>query len=223
VTETDRKAPDPPRANPWLTGGIPVDRLPRWATLAIGGTLVVGFTLLGIVAWAFDWLDEEAMQDLGYLGIFISNFLPHVSVFLPLPGLAAVGHALVIWGAEELNPVAVIAIATIANTVAEWTSYIAGMTGKTAAETRPMSIPGVFGKWVRWGWGLAERLMARAGFLTLLVLSAVPNPVFEVTGIIAGATRMNFLKFNLALLIGHFVRVMLLVIVGHELLDWAGL
>jgi membrane protein DedA with SNARE-associated domain len=214
----------PPSAQPsiWLTG-IPTGWLPRWAAIAIGALLVVGFTAAGLAAWAFDWLDEESMEDLGYLGIFISNFLPHVSVFLPLPGLTAVGHALVIWGAEELNPVAVVAIATIANTVAEWTSYLAGATGKTAAEERPMSVPGLPGRWLRRSWELAEWFMGRAGFLTLLVLSAVPNPVFEVTGIIAGATRMNFLKFNVALLIGHFIRVLLLVIVGHEIVEWAGI
>ncbi len=206
----------------WLTG-IPLGALPRWATIAIGASLVVGFTLLGIAAWAFDWLDEQTMEDLGYLGIFISNFLPHVSVFLPLPGLTAVGHALVIWGAEELNPVVVVAIATVANTIAEWTSYLAGATGKSAAEERPVSVPGVAGRLLRRSWALAEWFMARNGFMTLLVLSAVPNPVFEVTGIIAGATRMSFLKFNVALLIGHFIRVMFLVLVGHEIIEWAGI
>ena len=213
------------RAGPsaWLTGGVPIGALPRWVTIAIGASLVVGFTLLGFAAWAFDWLDEQTMEDLGYLGIFISNFLPHVSVFLPLPGLTAVGHALVIWGAEELNPVVVVAIATVANTIAEWTSYLAGATGKSAAEERPVSVPGVAGRWLRRSWELAEWFMARNGFMTLLVLSAIPNPVFELTGIIAGATRMNFLKFNVALLIGHFIRVMLLVLVGHEIIEWAGI
>ena len=206
----------------WLSG-IPSVALPRWVTIAIGASLVVGFTLLGLAAWAFDWLDEQTMEDLGYLGIFISNFLPHVSVFLPLPGLTAVGHALVIWGAEELNPVIVVAIATLANTIAEWTSYLAGATGRSAAEERPVSVPGVAGRWLRRMWELAEWFMARNGFMTLLVLSAVPNPVFEVTGIIAGATRMNFLKFNVALLIGHFIRMMVLVLVGHEIIEWAGI
>jgi membrane protein DedA with SNARE-associated domain len=206
----------------WLTG-ISSETIPRWVSIAVGATLVVGFTLLGLAAWAFEWLDEQTMKDLGYLGIFISNFLPHVSVFLPLPGLAAIGHALVIWGAEELNPVIVVAIATLANTIAEWTSYVAGATGKSAAEERPVSVPGVAGRWLRRSWELAEWFMARNGFMTLLVLSAVPNPVFEVTGIIAGATRMSFLKFNLALLIGHFIRVMILVLVGHEIIEWAGI
>jgi membrane protein YqaA with SNARE-associated domain len=65
--------------------------------------------------------------------------------------------------------------------------------------------------------------MDRAGFATLLVLSAVPNPVFEVTGIIAGATRMNFALFTLALLIGHFIRVMAIVIIGREVVEWSGI
>jgi membrane protein DedA with SNARE-associated domain len=95
------------------------------------------------------------------------------------------------------------------------------MTGKTAAETRPVSLPGVAGRFARASWGLAERLMERHGFATLLVLSAVPNPVFEVSGIIAGANRMNFLKFNIALLIGHFIRVMAIVLIGHEVVEWA--
>jgi membrane protein DedA with SNARE-associated domain len=184
---------------------------------------VVLSTAAGIAAWVFGWLDEETMEDLGYLGIFISNFLPHVSVFLPLPGLAAVGHALVVWGADNLNVVAVVAIATVANTVAEWTSYLAGATGKTAAEAKPMSLPGAPGRAAAWAWKQAEKLMDRAGFATLLVLSAVPNPVFEVTGIIAGATRMNFALFTVALMIGHFIRVMAIVVIGREVVEWSGI
>jgi membrane protein DedA with SNARE-associated domain len=132
-----------------------------------------------------------------------------------------VGHALVVWGAEELNPFLVIAIASVANTIAEWTSYWAGMTGKTAAEVRPVSLPGALGRFARWSWGMAERLMERHGFATLLVLSAVPNPVFEVSGIIAGANRMDFGRFNLALMIGHTLRVVSIVLIGHEIVEWA--
>jgi membrane protein DedA with SNARE-associated domain len=66
-------------------------------------------------------------------------------------------------------------------------------------------------RWVDW-------LMARAGFITLFALSALPNPVFEFAGITAGATRMNFLKFTVAVGLGHLVRVSLLVILGRDLL-----
>jgi membrane protein YqaA with SNARE-associated domain len=61
--------------------------------------------------------------------------------------------------------------------------------------------------------------MARYGFLTLLVLSAIPNPFFEFAGITAGAVRMNFWRFLLAVGIGKTIRVILLVIIGNALID----
>ena len=61
--------------------------------------------------------------------------------------------------------------------------------------------------------------MARYGFATLLLLSAVPNPFFEFAGITAGAVRMNFWRFLLAVGIGKTARVILLVIIGQALLD----
>jgi membrane protein YqaA with SNARE-associated domain len=69
-----------------------------------------------------------------------------------------------------------------------------------------------FARWVDW-------LMARWGFLTLLVLSAVPNPFFEFAGVTAGAVRMNFWTFLLAVGIGKTIRVILLVIIGDALID----
>jgi uncharacterized membrane protein YdjX (TVP38/TMEM64 family) len=67
-------------------------------------------------------------------------------------------------------------------------------------------------RWIDW-------LMARYGFATLLVLSAIPNIFFEFAGITAGATRMHFWRFLLAVGIGKTIRVVALVILGDALLD----
>lgn len=64
--------------------------------------------------------------------------------------------------------------------------------------------------------------MARWGFLTLLVLSAVPNPLFEVAGITAGAVRMNFWRFLLAVAIGKTIRALVLVFLGNQFLGSTG-
>jgi membrane protein YqaA with SNARE-associated domain len=61
--------------------------------------------------------------------------------------------------------------------------------------------------------------MAHYGVATLLVLSAIPNPFFEFAGITAGAVRMNFWRFLLAVAIGKTIRVILLVIIGQALID----
>jgi membrane protein DedA with SNARE-associated domain len=181
--------------------------------------LLTAIAIAGIaVPYAFDWFDEDSMRSLGYAGIFLMNFLPHVTLFFPLPGLAGVGHALIIAGSDSLNPMLVIAVATTAMTVAEFTSYWAGMLGREAADRREKPLPGRLGEWARKAANRVDWLMARAGFATLLVLSAVPNPVFEFAGITAGAVRMNFLKFTLAVGIGHLIRVTALVIAGRELI-----
>jgi membrane protein DedA with SNARE-associated domain len=62
--------------------------------------------------------------------------------------------------------------------------------------------------------------MSHAGAFTLFLLSALPNPVFEFAGLAAGASRMSFLKFTIAVGLGHLVRVSLLVIAGRELIDF---
>jgi membrane protein YqaA with SNARE-associated domain len=75
------------------------------------------------------------------------------------------------------------------------------------------------GRWMHRAAGWVDWLMARYGFATLLVLSAIPNPFFEFAGITAGAVRMNFWRFLLAVGIGKTTRVVLLVIFGQALLD----
>ena len=56
--------------------------------------------------------------------------------------------------------------------------------------------------------------MLRWGFLTLVVLGAIPNPLFEFAGVTAGAVRMNFWRFLLAVAIGKTIRALMLAFVG---------
>ena len=82
-----------------------------------------------------------------------------------------------------------------------------------------MPLRGRLGEGLRRAAGWVDWLMARYGFVTLLVLAGVPNPLFEFAGITAGAVRMNFWRFLLAVAIGKTARVVLLVIIGQALLD----
>jgi membrane protein DedA with SNARE-associated domain len=204
-------------------GREPQGRLPKWAMPLLGAIVLVVLLAVSVATWAFGWMDQEDMEDWGYVGVFVTNFLPHVSLFIPLPGMTAVGHGLIIWGAEELNPVLVVIVGTIAMTTAEFTSYLAGLTGRQTAESQQFSVGGRPGEWLKGFWGWLDRFMQRAGYLTLFLLSAVPNPFFEFTGITAGALRMNFQLFTLAVGLGHLVRIVLLVVLGKELLDAVGL
>ena len=62
-------------------------------------------------------------------------------------------------------------------------------------------------RWIDW-------LIDHYGFITLVVLSAIPIPVFELAGIAAGASGMNFWRFMLAVLIGKNIRGLTLAFLG---------
>ncbi len=70
-------------------------------TLAV--LVTIGLTVASGVGYAAGWLDKETWESLGYLGIFITNFAPHATLFFPIPGLAATGHASILFGAEALT------------------------------------------------------------------------------------------------------------------------
>ncbi len=105
----------------------------------------------------------------------------------------------------------VIVVATVAMTTAEFISYWAGGLGRSQAEKRQINIGGRLGRWLRKIVRSIDWLMVHAGAFTLFLLSALPNPFFEFAGLAAGASRISFLKFTLAVGLGHLVRVALLV------------
>ncbi len=202
---------------------VPTDKVPR-------GVLIGGLIFILLAAFlgtsipvALGWLGEDEFNDFGYVGIFAANFLGTATGFIPVPGLTAAGQALIIAGADSLWVPGVVLAGALGMTLAESTAYLAGAIGRGLAEERQMPVKGRLGEWMHRAAGWIDWMMERYGFGTLLVLSAIPNPFFEFAGITAGAVRMNFLKFNVALLIGHFIRVMLLVLVGHEIIEWAGI
>jgi membrane protein DedA with SNARE-associated domain len=220
--ESDNIAlPEPPARRlvldmpPWL----PLDRLPRWLLIAAAAVVVLGLIVGTTVPFAAGWLDQDDLETLGYPGIFLANFLGTATVFVPVPGLTAAGQALIVAGSQTLWTPGVVVAGASGMTLAESTAYLAGVVGRGVAEERPMPLAGRFGRWLRRAAGWVDWLMARYGFATLLVLSAVPNPLFEFAGITAGAVRMNFWRFLLAVAIGKTTRVIILVIVGNAFLD----
>jgi membrane protein YqaA with SNARE-associated domain len=101
----------------------------------------------------------------------------------------------------------------------EVTAYGAGAVGSEVAKEEQLQAPRPIRpaverviRWVDW-------LMDHYAFVTLLVLAAVPNPAFEFAGITAGAVRMNFWRFMIAVTIGKVMRGLLLAYLGNAGLD----
>ena len=152
---------------------------------------------LGITALIVAFRRElVALQGYGYLGVFLIALLGNATVILPVPSLAVVFA-----GGGVLNPWLVGLIAGVAEPLGELTGYLAGYGGSVIVEDGER-----FRRVRDW--------MERRGFLTLFVLSAIPNPLFDLAGITAGMLHFPVPKFLLACWLGKTLKALVVAYLG---------
>ena len=193
---------------------LPQSRRGRLLLAILVGGLVMGLSI-GMLLLPI-WVDvsEERFATFGYSGVFLANLASTATVIIPVPGLTAIGQALILQQGAILNPVLVGLLGGTGMALGEVTAYAAGTVGSQVVESEgikaPKPVRRLVERVIRW----VDWLMDRYGFATLLVLSAIPNPTFELAGITAGASRMNFWRFMLAVLIGQNIRGLALAFPG---------
>lgn len=198
----------------WLERHLPTSRRGRMI-LAVLLAIVVIVPSIGLLVVTLVVPDlSDKLEGFGYAGVFLANLASTATVFIPVPGLTAAGQALIITQAQHLNPVAVGLLGGTGMALGEITAYAGGAAGSQAVEggrlQAPERIRPAVARVVHW----VDWLMDHYGFLTLLVLSAIPNPLFEIAGLTAGASRMNFWRFMIAVMIGKNIRGLLLAFVS---------
>jgi len=137
----------------------------------------------------------------GYPGVFLVTLISSSTVILPAPGLAFAFAA-----GANLNPLLVGLCAGLGATLGELTGYLAGVGGRGFVE----------------GDAQYERMhgwMARYGLWVIFALSIVPNPIFDVAGITAGAMKIPVLYFLLAALPGQVIKATLVALVGAGMMN----
>ena len=144
------------------------------------------FIATGLVLWTTGTFNIET---LGYTSIWFIAFIGAALVFAPVGALGAVCVAV----AVDQNPFMVALVAASAEAVGELTGYLAGMGGKSFFEHKRF--------YLRF-----KNLFSRYAALTLLIGSAVPNPLFDILGVIAGSTLYPLRKFLLLVFIGKTIK-----------------
>jgi membrane protein DedA with SNARE-associated domain len=198
----------------WLEAHLPTSRRGRMIlAIVLGIVFLVPSVGLFVVTLVIPDLTDK-LQGFGYAGVFLANLASTATVFIPVPGLTAAGQALIVSQAKHLNPIAVGLLGGTGMALGEVTAYAAGAAGSEAVEEGHLQAPARIRPavervlhWIDW-------LMDHYGFLTLLVLSAIPNPLFEIAGLTAGASRMNFWRFMIAVMIGKNIRGLVLAFAG---------
>jgi membrane protein YqaA with SNARE-associated domain len=132
----------------------------------------------------------------GYPGLFLLNLLSSATLILPAPGLA-----LALAAGATLNPYLVGLSVGSGSTLGELTGYVAGASGRGMIENDP-NYPRV------------RAWMAKFGLWVIFVLSIVPNPIFDVAGIVSGAMHIPVWKFLLATWCGKVIKSTLVALAG---------
>jgi membrane protein YqaA with SNARE-associated domain len=158
--------------------------------------------ILAITAASF-WLalnPEWVMQfgRWGYVGAFIISFVASATIILPAPGIAVV-----IAMSTALDPIALGIVAGVGSAFGELSGYIAGASGRALVPEHHR--PHV---------ERLHHLTDRYGALILGLLAALPLPIFDLAGIVAGMLRMNILSFIGAVSVGKSIKYIILIIIG---------
>lgn len=164
---------------------------------SIAAVLVAIGITVGIILLR-DHIKEFAVY--GYPGIFLISFIGNATLILPAPSFAVV---FAVGGA--LNPFLVGIVAGLGATLGELTGYLAGVGGRYVVENRVL-------------FNRVERWMRKGGPLVIFILAIIPNPAFDVGGIVAGAMKMPVWQFILAAWAGKSIRFILLALSGQLLL-----
>lgn len=168
------------------------------AAIAITASL---FITAGVLVFA----DQiERFKELGYVGLFLINLFGSATIILPAPAFVTV-FAL----GSVYNPWLVGLVSGPAAALGELTGYLAGYGGATPLMDKP-----IYRRFDRW--------MDRYGPFAVGFLAFIPNPLFDVAGLMAGASRMPVWQFVFAAAIGKTIRFILLAWAGHYGLSWVG-
>lgn len=132
----------------------------------------------------------------GYLGIFLTMLFTSATLILPAPGLAFV----FVLG-KVFPPLILGVVAGAGSTLGELTGFLAGFSGSGIVENI-----GVYHR--------IERAIKKYGLLTLVVLAAIPNPLFDAAGVAAGALGIKWWQFLLATFVGKTIKCVAVAYAG---------
>jgi membrane protein DedA with SNARE-associated domain len=139
----------------------------------------------------------EQFASFGYPGIFLIALLANATILLPAPGVAII-YAM----GAIFNPLLVGLAAGTGGAIGELSGYLAGFSGQAVVERTD-----VYNRVKPW--------IDKYGGWAILVLSATPNPFFDIAGIAAGIAKMPVHVFLLFTWIGQLIKMTLFALAGH--------
>ena len=169
--------------------------------------LVLGIFAVSLVfvIWMFvgGLSNSDWWKALGYPGVFFLSLLASGGMVFPIPSLAATCGA----AGLDLNLVIVGVLAGLGETLGELVGYSIGFGGQSVVQRRRI-------------YKRARTWMIRWGIGVLLILSIIPNPIFDFVGIAAGALRYPMKRFLVTVWVGKTLKGLIIAHVCFWIVEW---
>ncbi|MCS7061705.1 MAG: VTT domain-containing protein [Anaerolineae bacterium] len=155
----------------------------------------VSLALAVLISVGVFWLtsryrdDIQSLGNAGLIGLFALSVIGNATVVIPAPVFVFACAAGTLY-----NGVAVGIVAGLGAALGELTGYLAGYGGAAVVPQGEL-------------YDRVRAFMRRRGMLAIFLLAALPNPIFDVGGILAGVLRLPAWQFVLSAWAGKAVRL----------------
>ncbi len=141
----------------------------------------------------------------GFILLFLLSVQSGALFMLPGFGFASIGAFTIVFGDPWLPAL----VGTTGQVIGEMVSYLLGATGSP---------------WIRrqQAYRRVEAWIKRWGLLVVFVIAAIPNPVFDIAGAVAGAAGLGWKRFFVASWAGRLIKnviIAFLVLGGASLFE----
>jgi uncharacterized membrane protein YdjX (TVP38/TMEM64 family) len=164
----------------------------RWLPLL--GTVLLVVAAFAVMVWLTDDPDRRAQlarlveSPGGLLVLFGLSALSSATLILPAPGLA-----LTVAAGLAGDPILVGITAGLGQAVGELTGYAAGASGRALLPDTPLM-------------ARLSEAVRRRGVIVIFVMAVIPNPLFDLAGLAAGALRMSLVGYLAAAASGKVIK-----------------
>lgn len=161
------------------------------------------FAVVGVTLYIYSIRERvEDFAAFGYPGIFLIALLANATILLPAPGIAVI-YAM----GGIFNPLGVGLAAGAGGTIGELSGYLAGFSGQAVVERTDV-------------YNRVRPYVEKYGGWAILVLSAIPNPFFDIAGIAAGIAKMPLRTFLVFTFAGQLIKMTLFAVAGYYSIAW---
>jgi membrane protein YqaA with SNARE-associated domain len=156
------------------------------------------FAAIAIAAAVFYFSDSIAsLGSYGYAGAFLIAALSSATILFPAPG-----WAIVIAMSATLDPVLLGIAAGTGSAIGELTGFLAGDGVRDLVSSRIKETKRI------------EELVNRYDVAAIFALAFIPNPLFDIAGVIAGGLKIAWWRFLVSCAAGRILRYVLLAAIG---------